>query len=129
MRWTGKHGVVNIGGYTFGDLQDWELTLTERQADVTALEDFYTHRAGLDRDCKVTVRKFVSNNFAILQGVLAYAYGPFLVQLSFGLGTPIFFEANMFFDNSTFSNPDGATNENVSFVLAEDPTIIPAPNI
>ena len=126
LRASGKNGCISINGYQFGDLQDWELTISERTVETTALEDSYTHRIGLDRDCKVTARKYVSSTYGLLTGLLGTTWGPYLVRLYNGPGlTNICFEAYMYYDSATYTSPDGAQAENVNFSLADTPLGVP----
>ena len=122
-RWSGKHAKVSIGTYTGGDLEDWTLECRARLADVTAIDDNYTQRVGLDQDWRLRAEKFVTSpDFLALAANMPGQ--PYTVECFNPAATVIFF-APMFIESARYTNPGGAIKEDVSLLLAGDPTIVP----
>lgn len=123
-RWSGKHAKVYISNYLGGDLENWALECRARLADVTAIDDNYTQRIGLDQDWRLRAEKFVTSpDFVALAANMPGQ--PFVVQCLNPSGQVIF-SAPMFVESARYTNPDGAIREDISLLLAGNPTLVPA---
>lgn len=123
-RWSGKHAKVYIGNYLGADLENWSLECRARLADVTAIDDDYTQRVGLDQDWRLRAEKFVTSpDFIALAADMPNQ--PFNVQCLNPSGQVIF-SALMFVEHARYTSPDGAIREDISLLLAGNPTVIPS---
>ncbi len=147
MRWSGKHARVYIGSYQLAELQNWELRVTARLADVTSIDDDYTQRIGLDQDIELTAEKMiqsVSGTFDPLGGISDMAGQPYMVtcfspagsgalspdparQATFldGSNAFIIFQGLMYMEEGSLQNPNDAIKSNVRFRLATNPVFVP----